>query len=164
MERSHVCFQNLKQNPVSLYLHPQGIPELLVYCIFKNKYLRCIESGNLSSINIFIIMIHACWWNRDTSIISLPWRSCFITFTEQVVWWFIPSPCANESGVQFPLLAVYCVIMVSQSMLALTGFLMDLRFPPAFKIMTLCCMLCWCLDPFWNKSHDLQGYPWCKPK
>ena len=34
------------------------------------------------------------------------------------------------------------VQMVSQSMFALAGFLRDLRFPPAFKIGTLYCMLC----------------------
>ena len=49
--------------------------------------------------------------------------------------------------------------MVSQSMFALAGFLRDLRFPPAFKIGTLYCMLCWCLDPFGNKSHGFKGYP-----
>ena len=37
--------------------------------------------------------------------------------------------------------------MVSQSMLTLGGFLRDLRFPPAFRIGMLYCMLCWWLDP-----------------
>ena len=52
------------------------------------------------------------------------------------------------------------VQMVSQSMLALAGFLRDLRFPPAFKLGALYCMLCWCLDPFRNKSHDTGLFSW----
>ena len=73
----------------------------------------------------------------------------------------VHSPCTNGSGVQFPLRAV-CANGF-QSMFALAGFLRALRFPPAFKIGTLYCVLCLCLDPFGNKSHDFKDYPWCMP-
>ena len=53
----------------------------------------------------------------------------------------VHSPCTNASGVQFSLRAV-----VYQSMLALAGFLRDIRFPPVFKywnvVLYVCIVIC----------------------
>ena len=48
------------------------------------------------------------------------------------------------------------VQMVSQSLLALAGFLRDLRFPPAFKKWNIVLYVVLMFGPL----CDLKGYPW----